>query len=535
MRRRFVSLLVAAGLVLGASPLAPSVAMTEPGETAAGEPDGPPVAPFVADTDPTPQEATETLEAAERVLDGEASALDPSPTLALTDLSESLGSLRGVDRRQARALLARPDAAAADPQPRPTDRDRDPFGDGYDRRAFKRCSPHFCVHFTKQGSDRRPDGAWVSRNLTVLESVWRHHIGKLGYRRPLPDGGRGGNAKFDVYLKNVGPLGYYGYCAPERRPNRQRRLESGYCVLDNDFARAEFAAPPLKSLRVTAAHEFFHAIQYNYDVREDRWMMEATATWIEERYADGINDNRQFLSAGQVAKPGRPLDLYSFGTAAPYGNWAFFEFLSNRFGTRIVRQIWNRVGDFRGAPDQYSMQAVRSTLRARKRSLPATYARFAAANTIPGRSYPEGRAWPQAPMAGTYRLGPGKRGTGTVQRRMNHLTSRSFAITRTPRAFEGRWRLRLRIDAPRRASGSAAHVIVHRRNGAPLRRVLPLDRSGDLTRQLAFHDGIEKVTVTLANASARYRCRRGRSWSCAGIPLDDGRRYSFTAFAIGPR
>jgi hypothetical protein len=29
---------------------------------------------------------------------------------------------------------------------------------------------------------------------------------------------------------------------------------------------------------VTAAHEFFHAIQYGYDVSEDPWLMESTAT-----------------------------------------------------------------------------------------------------------------------------------------------------------------------------------------------------------------------------------------------------------------
>ena len=45
---------------------------------------------------------------------------------------------------------------------------------------------------------------------------------------------------------------------------------SAYCVLDNDFSAAEFGYPdPTLPLRVTAAHEFFHAIQFAYDLYED--------------------------------------------------------------------------------------------------------------------------------------------------------------------------------------------------------------------------------------------------------------------------
>ena len=59
----------------------------------------------------------------------------------------------------------------------------------------------------------------------------------------------------------------------------------------------------MQSAQVTAAHEFFHAIQFAYDYGEDAWMLEATATWMEERVFDKVNDNRQYLPAGQVADP----------------------------------------------------------------------------------------------------------------------------------------------------------------------------------------------------------------------------------------
>jgi hypothetical protein len=38
----------------------------------------------------------------------------------------------------------------------------------------------------------------------------------------------------------------------------------------------------VRPLKVTAAHEFFHAVQFAYDIGEDGWLMESTATWMEE-------------------------------------------------------------------------------------------------------------------------------------------------------------------------------------------------------------------------------------------------------------
>ena len=131
-------------------------------------------------------------------------------------------------------------------------------------------------------------------------------------------------------VKELGARGIYGYCTPERKIKGRKWLAWGYCVLDNDFAEAQYGAPPMHSLRVTAAHEFFHAVQFAYDYAEDSWFMEATATWMEERVFDDVNDNRRYLPAGQLGVPGRPLDIFEDFGAAQYGNWVFFEYLSHR-------------------------------------------------------------------------------------------------------------------------------------------------------------------------------------------------------------
>ena len=42
---------------------------------------------------------------------------------------------------------------------------------------------------------------------------------------------------------------------------------------------------------------------------------------------------------------------------------------------------------------------------------------------------------------------------------------------------------------------------------------------------------VTKVTITLVNASTRFRCFRQTSWSCSGNPKDDGAGFTLKAVA----
>ncbi len=64
-------------------------------------------------------------------------------------------------------------------------------------------------------------------------------------------------------------------------------------VLDNDYSagrvpRSTEATPRYEvPVEVTAAHEYNHVLQYAYDVLQDHWMYESTATWSEEKVFAG--------------------------------------------------------------------------------------------------------------------------------------------------------------------------------------------------------------------------------------------------------
>ena len=485
------------------------LAVTAPVQTAAADPGKPSGAPTTS--------ARRHLSVAERVLDGRAASADPSASMALRELWQSLPALSETERRRAEALLARPTDGAADP-----------FGFGYSVPAVKKCARHVCLHWVTSTEDAPPSKRWVKQNLRQMERVWRLETGKLGYREPLKDGRSGGNKKFDVYLKDVGSVGLYGYCAAEKRV--QRFLASGYCVLDDDFSRAQFPASPKKSLQVTAAHEFFHAVQYAYDAEDDRWMLEATATWMEERVADGANDNRQYVPFGQVQNPAEPLDTGGGGALNQYGNWTFFEFLSKKFGTRVVRDIWSKMAADKKSPDFYSTQALVKVL-ARKGGFTKVFSEYAAGNSVPRKTYPEGGSYPSATISGAATLSRSTRRAaynGTLQ----HLTSANYTYKPSANLRKKSWKLKVKIDGPQRRTSPSAYVLVDQRRSPDVKRLVKLDGKGRATVKVPFSSRrVKRVTVTMVNASTRFRCFRQTSFSCEGVPKDDGLTFSIKAVA----
>lgn len=444
-------------------------------------------------------------------------------SLALRELFVAMPRLDAADRRTARQIFARP-----------TDGEADPVGDGYTVPARKKCGKKLCVHWVDSTGDAPPSQAWVNTNLKVMGKVWGTEIGKLGFRKPLGDKRRGGNPKLDIYLKELGDRGIYGYCTPERKIKGRKWLAWGYCVLDNDFAEAQYGAPPMHSLRVTAAHEFFHAVQFAYDYGEDPWLMEATATWMEERVADDVNDNRQYLPYGQVGNPARPLDTFNQQGFNQYGNWTFFEYLSNRFGTGIVRQIWSRAGAYPGSGYQYSTAAVKGALEGRRGGFTDVFRRFAAANTVPGRSYPEGGSWPVAPSSASWTLTKdAPRQSATTK--IDHMASRNYVV-RPDAGLKGkRWRLRIAIDGPGKQTAPAAYLVVKRKSGL-VRTPIRLSPKGKGLTSVAFNARqVSWAKVVLVNASTRFSCWRQLTWSCQGRAKDNNTRFALDVAAVQPQ
>ena len=463
---------------------------------------------------------------------GRAAADRPDLGLAMRDLFVALPHLDPAARASAQRRLARP-----------TDGPNDRQGDGYAVESSMKCGPHVCVHWVSETDDAPDNTAWVKRTLSVMNATWNQVVGKMGYRPPPSDKGlgpkrNGGNGKLDVYLKDLGARGEDGYCTPEslRKNPRYKFQAISYCVLDEDFAASQYGRAPYQTLKVTAARQFFHAVQNGYDFAEDRWLLDSTAAWMEERLADSVNANRAHLAAGQVALPWRPLDTYDKDGAPHLGNWAFWEYLSRRYGTSIVRTMWEKSAQ-RGNRNTYSVQTLKELLKSRG-GFASVYRSFVLANLKPQGAYPEGKHWPRADQ----HLDRLDRANPRVSHdvTLDHLSAYHLVARPGADLKDRRWVLRVVVDGPARETAPAVVVSVQRKKSVS-RTTMPLGKSGKGSLRVPFSAGsIRKVTVTVINGSTRYRCYRASQddnpqFSCLGKPRDDDRQFAVTLAASRPK
>jgi Family of unknown function (DUF6055) len=502
------------GTAFGATvPTGPAVSAPAPGRSAANGSDLPGGSSARA-------RAERALRTATHVLSGAATRADAS--MAMLRLRLTMRALSPADRRQAAAILARP-----------TDHP-DFYNEEYTVKAERKCSGHICIHWVPTTRDAPPDRAWVDKQLRMMNQVWSYEVRKLGYRRPIPDGtrGGGGTGKFDVYLKELYRQGLYGMTVAERPTTANKHLYSSYLLLDNDFKRSQYHADPMQIARVTAAHEFFHAIQYGYDADEDPWLMESTATWMEDQFDDSSNDNRQYLPWSQLHAPGTPLDTDT--SFQQYGNWVFFEYLSERFGRGIVKTIWRHAAAFGRTGHQFSAEAIRSSLR-NHGGMTKVFGTYANGNTVPSRTYSEGQAYPAAPATSTVTLTRSSPQTSWTTYRVRHLASVDLDARPGADLTGAKWRLRLKVDAPDHRTAPAVVVLVKRKQHPMTRILVHLSETGHGKVTMPFSQATtSKVTVTLVNASTRYTCHTGGGYSCDGTSKDARRSFAVRLIAYRP-
>jgi hypothetical protein len=479
---------------------------------------------------------------------GEVARADPrAATPILRDLIVRMRFLSGADRAEAKAILSRPDGAPSfpgeptwefDAVPRSVCEGGRPLCFHWDDNASNRDSPPATDTTPSNGI---PDQ--VDRTMLVLDNVWDTEVGSLGYRAPLDDSSTslndGGGPQLDIYIADLGRFELFGYCTsddPQAIAFKAPWAVSAYCVLDDDYRQQQFGfgQTPQEFLQVTAAHEFFHAVQFAYDWFEDLALMEGTAMWMEGQVYPAVIDRINYLRRSALSYPDVPLDTGADGFE--YGAWLYWRFLTEKVfagDPTIIRDIWDRADGSAAATfgDEYSFQATKGALAARGKGFRDVFARFGAANRL--RDYSEGDLYPVAPFGAVYRLGPGATTTRWKHPRLQHMATRFIRFQPNTRSA-GRAHLNIRVDLPALYTGPAATVIVHRRSGVEKTYRFALNQDGKGHRTVNFGRArVWKIDLVLSNGSARFDCppkRRPESvYSCGGWSRDDNRAYSFRA------
>ncbi|TSK08751.1 MAG: hypothetical protein FPO08_05460 [Geobacter sp.] len=216
------------------------------------------------------------------------------------------------------------------------------------------CKPvdgHFAIHYATSGDNEVPttdnngNGVpdWVETVAGVFEYVYGVEVNKLGYKAPP-------GTLVDVYLVDLTTDGVYGYTLNDSTGVTATSYTS-YIIIDRSYASDLYkwqpGGPytPITSLRITAAHEFHHAIQFGYNAYFDTTFAEMTSTWMEDEVYDSGNQLYTYIydylsNTTRIPLNTTPKDIQN---NSEYGRWIFNRYITETQGSRTaILKIWEQ-------------------------------------------------------------------------------------------------------------------------------------------------------------------------------------------------
>jgi hypothetical protein len=133
----------------------------------------------------------------------------------------------------------------------------------------------------------------------------------------------------------------------------------------------------------TAANELFHLIQYSYYTGGAKLLKQGTAEWAAANVT-----GRTSWSIFYWSNPGQPLDCTGQCGVYSSSRWIFFEYLSERYGTSIVKEIYQQVGAMQADTASRDLDAIDAVLSAHGSSLAQAFSDFSAANAAGAYTFP---------------------------------------------------------------------------------------------------------------------------------------------------
>ncbi len=188
-----------------------------------------------------------------------------------------------------------------------------------------------------EDSDNNGIPDYVELMLEIFDLVYRFEIDTLGYNAP-PISPTLGSGKYDIYIEDFNG-GVYAYTDSD-----EGNKFNSYIRMDNNYTESSYATQGIEALKVTAAHEFLHMVQFGLlggsVLNDEIPFAEMSATWMEDVMFDEVNDYYNYLDSFFKSPE---TFLFSGGNNYRFGASVWCHFLEEKFGRDIIRDIWNGV------------------------------------------------------------------------------------------------------------------------------------------------------------------------------------------------
>lgn len=265
------------------------------------------------------------------------------------------------------------------------------------QRAFSIVSPsgHFILHYDTSGihavdpADFSGNGVpdYIDSAAVIFDHVWQVEIEQLGFKVP-PDANGNPVAQYPIYFTN---FGYYGMTWFETSLPQNRY--SSYIEIHRNFAGSGFYTHGLEALKVTAAHEFNHAIQlgYRYETNNDIFFMEMTSTWLEDFVYNNVNDYLQYLPSFFNTMTDRKFNA----TNGEYANSLYLHLIEKEYGPQAVVAIWDKITKSPAVKALDLFLLENGSSFAKSQNLYAVWLYFTGNRTQADDFFPEAAEYPQ--------------------------------------------------------------------------------------------------------------------------------------------
>lgn len=280
-------------------------------------------------------------------------------------------------------------------------------------------TPHFEVHFTgaitSPANPERITFQTAGDLAALAERAYDTLVTGWGYPEPLNDA----DGRTDIFVQDLSASDVLGLAVPDAAGN------TATGAISIDVAAATSHA--------VIAHELMHLIQFGIWIPADSWLLEGSAEWAGFS-ASGFSPFGGVPIAATLAAPDMSLDcasdacgndLYETGG---YSRWAFFQYLSERYGTGFVKDVLG-LGATLANPLETSVVLLWDLLLAKSTTLSAVFDDYVLTHLIGG--YQTAALKGMVPT--TYSTTPTGSASGAlpVQRvAVNHLAARYLKFTR---------------------------------------------------------------------------------------------------------